>query len=138
MYSRGHMISRIWHGWTTLADADAYEALLQTEIFVGIQNRNIPAYRGIELLRRDAGDEVEFVTLMRFDSLEAVRLFAGDDYEAAVVPRSARSRLAHFDACSPPSSPPCSDRSLSLPCFSAMLLWRHTRILAWEGTSPST
>jgi heme-degrading monooxygenase HmoA len=92
------MISRIWHGWTTPENADAYEALLKREIFTGIQNRNIPGYRGIQLLRRQLTDEVEFVTEMWFDSLDAVRLFAGEDYEVAVVPAKARELLARFDA----------------------------------------
>ena len=92
------MISRIWHGWTTPANADAYQALLQEEIFTGIQDRHIRGFRGIQLLRREAGPEVEFVTIMEFDSLEAVREFAGEDYEAAVVPPKARQVLAHFDA----------------------------------------
>ena len=92
------MISRIWHGWAVPANADAYEALLKSEIFTGIQNRHIVGYRGIQLLRRDLGDEVEFITIMWFDSLEAVRVFAGEDYEAAVVPPKARALLAHFDA----------------------------------------
>ncbi len=92
------MISRIWHGWTVPANADAYEALLKSEIFTGIQNRNISGYRGIHLLRRDLGDEVEFITIMWFDSLEAVRVFAGEDYEAAVVLPKARALLARFDA----------------------------------------
>ncbi len=92
------MISRIWHGWTSPENADAYEALLKEEIFVGIGDRQIPGYRGIHLLRRDVGDEVEFVTVMWFDSLDAVRVFAGEDYEVAVVPAKARALLAHFDA----------------------------------------
>ncbi len=92
------MISRIWHGWTSPSNADAYEALLKSEIFVGIQSRQIPGYRGIQLFRRDLGEEVEFVTLMWFDSLDAVRIFAGNDYEAAVVPPAARKLLSHFDA----------------------------------------
>lgn len=92
------MISRIWHGWTTPANADAYEALLRAEIFVGIENRDIPGFRRIQLLRRPIGHEVEFVTIMEFDSIEAVRQFAGDDYEAAVVPPKARAILARFDA----------------------------------------
>lgn len=91
------MIIRIWHGWTTPANADAYEALLLNEIFVGIQGRQILGYRGIQLLRRKTGDEVEFVTIMRFDSLDAVRIFAGEDYEAAVVPLKARAILSRFD-----------------------------------------
>ena len=92
------MIGRIWHGWTKLSNADAYEALLKSEIFVGIRERQIAGYQGIQLFRRDLGDKIEFVTIMWFDSLDAVRLFAGEDYEAAVVPPKARALLARFDA----------------------------------------
>jgi heme-degrading monooxygenase HmoA len=92
------MISRIWHGWTTPANADAYESLLKSEIFLSIQNRQMAGYRGIQLFRRSLGDEVEFVTVMWFDSLQAVRTFAGEDYEVAVVPLEARALLSRFDA----------------------------------------
>jgi heme-degrading monooxygenase HmoA len=92
-----NMISRVWYGWTTPANADAYESLLKSEIFVGIQNRQIRGYRGIQLFRRNLGDEVEFVTVMWFDSIEAVRAFAGEDYEKAVVPPKARTLLLRFD-----------------------------------------
>ncbi len=92
------MISRIWHGWTTRENADAYEQLLRTEIFSGIAQRSIQGYRGIHLLRRDVEDSVEFVTIMWFDSLDAVRAFAGDDYEVAVVPPKARQLLSRFDS----------------------------------------
>jgi heme-degrading monooxygenase HmoA len=92
------MISRIWHGWTTPDNADTYEALLKEEIFVGIQDRRIRGFNGIQLLRREVGREVEFVTIMIFESLDAVREFAGEDYEAAVVPPKARAVLARFDA----------------------------------------
>lgn len=91
------MISRIWHGWTTAANADPYEHLLREEIFTGIAGRNIRGFRRIELLRRPLGAEVEFVTIMWFASLDAVREFAGEDYERAVVPPSARAVLARFD-----------------------------------------
>jgi heme-degrading monooxygenase HmoA len=91
------MISRLWHGWTTHENADAYEKLLQTEIFAGIAKRGIRGYRGIHLLRRDVQSGVEFVTIMWFDSLEDVRVFAGEDYEAAVVPPKARQLLSRFD-----------------------------------------
>ena len=92
------MIGRIWHGWTTPENADAYEALLRHEIFAGIEGREIPGYRGIHLLRRELDTETEFVTIMWFDSLDAVRAFAGEDYETAVVPPKARALLSHFDA----------------------------------------
>lgn len=92
------MISRIWHGWTTKGNADAYERLLLTEIFEGIERRTIPGFRGIQLLRRTSGpDEVEFITIMNFENLQAVAVFAGEDYEAAVVPNAARALLARFD-----------------------------------------
>ncbi len=91
------MISRIWHGWTTHQNADKYEALLKEEIFVGIENRNISGFKSIQLLRRQLTEETEFITIMTFDSLEAVREFAGDDYEQAVVPETARAVLSHFD-----------------------------------------
>ncbi len=92
------MISRVWHGWTTPADADTYEALLRHEIFEGILGRRIPGFRRIELGRRTVGDEVEFVTVMWFDSLDAVRAFAGADFAVAVVPPAARAVLARVDA----------------------------------------
>jgi hypothetical protein len=92
------MIGRIWHGWTAPHNADTYEALLKAEIFPGIRGRGIEGLRNIQLFRRPAGDEVEFVTIMWFDSLEAVRSFAGEDYEVAVVPPPARAVLSRFDA----------------------------------------
>jgi heme-degrading monooxygenase HmoA len=102
------MICRIWHGWTTPANADAYEHLLRSEIFQGITERGIQGYQGIELLRRPVEPLVEFVTIMWFDSLEAVQGFAGPDYEVAVVPPTARvllerfdARSAHYEVCQP-------------------------------------
>jgi heme-degrading monooxygenase HmoA len=92
------MIVRVWHGWTTFENADTYENLLKEEIFTGIVNRSIPGFREIQLLRRPLQSEVEFVTIMWFDSLDAVRAFAGEDYEVAVVPLSAQKVLSHFDA----------------------------------------
>ena len=91
------MISRVWHGWTTSANAEAYEVLLKSEIFTDIQDRHIEGYRGIQLFRRTLDDEVEFMTVMYFDTLEAVQAFAGDNYEAAVVPPKARAVLSRFD-----------------------------------------
>ena len=92
------MICRVWHGWTNPENADAYDRLLREEVFRGIAGRAIAGYHGIELLRRAAGDQVEFVTLMWFESLDAVRTFAGAAYEQAVVPPAARALLSRFDA----------------------------------------
>jgi len=92
------MICRVWHGWTTPANADPYEQLLRSEIFAGIVARKITGFRGIDLLRRSLSDSVEFTTIMWFDSLDAVREFAGTDYEVAVVPPRARALLQRYDA----------------------------------------
>jgi heme-degrading monooxygenase HmoA len=92
------MISRIWHGWTTPENADTYESLLKSEIFYSIKNREIAGYKGIHLLRRDQSNEVEFITIMWFYDWDAVRSFAGEDYEVAVVPKKAQAVLSRFDA----------------------------------------
>ena len=86
------MIARIWHGWTKPADAKAYEKLLRDEIFPSIAARKIEGYRGAELFVREDGDEVEFVTLLRFDSMDAVTEFAGPDASKPVI---FQSRSAH-------------------------------------------
>jgi hypothetical protein len=91
------MICRIWRGWTSERNANAYERLLRSEIFTGIASRHILGFRSIDLLRRESGEDVEFTTIMWFDSLDAVRAFAGVDYEVAVVPISAQALLSRFD-----------------------------------------
>lgn len=91
------MISRIWHGWTQPENADTYEVLLKTEIIPSIVSKNVEGYRGIQVLRRPAGAEVEFITIMRFDSLENVKAFTGEDFEQAYVPQKARQVLKRFD-----------------------------------------
>lgn len=79
------MIARIWHGWTKPADAKAYEAMLRNEIFPSIAARNICGYHGAELFIREDGNEMEFVTLLRFDSMEGVKEFAGADESRPVI-----------------------------------------------------
>ncbi len=91
------MVIRIWRGWTTKEQADTYEQLLREEIVPGIEARAVPGFLGITLARRPLGAETEFVTLMRFASLDAVRSFAGDEYERAYVPDAARRVLARFE-----------------------------------------
>ncbi|RMH16110.1 MAG: antibiotic biosynthesis monooxygenase [Acidobacteria bacterium] len=91
------MIARIWHGWTTPQNADPYQRLLEEEIFPTIAAMEVAGCRGVELLRRPLDDEVEFVTIMRFETWQAVRDFAGEDYEQAYVPDAARRLLKRFD-----------------------------------------
>jgi antibiotic biosynthesis monooxygenase (ABM) superfamily enzyme len=80
-----HMIARIWHGWTKVADAKTYENMLRDEIFPSIAARDIKGYHGAELLIREDGNETEFVTLLRFDSMDAVKEFAGADETKPVI-----------------------------------------------------
>ena len=91
------MVGRIWHGWTSFENADVYENLLKTEIFPGIAAKNVQGYRGIQLFRRALESEVEFITIMWFESWDAVKQFAGEDYETAYVPAKAREVLSRFD-----------------------------------------
>ncbi len=90
------MIARLWRGWTAPEKADTYEALLRAEILPGIHR--MKGYRGAYLMRRDMEGGVEFVTLTFWENMEAVRGFAGEDYETAVVPLEAgndhRDRVA--------------------------------------------
>jgi antibiotic biosynthesis monooxygenase (ABM) superfamily enzyme len=90
-------IRRIWHGWTTPENADAYWEVLTGTVIPGIEAKDIPGYRGIEVLRREHESEVEFVTMMTFDSIENVVDLQGEDYERAYVPEPARAVLKRWD-----------------------------------------
>jgi hypothetical protein len=91
------MILRYWRGWTTPDNADAYHKIVSEQVLPGIAARRLDGYYGAYLLRRDLDQEVEFATVMIFDSVDKVRAFAGDDYETAYVPPAARAVLARFD-----------------------------------------
>lgn len=93
-------VKRVWHGWTTLENANKYQSLLHDEVFPGIEAKKISGYRSIELFRREIGDEVEFVTTMTFDSLQNVIDFQGEDYEKCYVPDAAKSVLKRWDRVS--------------------------------------
>ena len=89
------MITRLWRGWTTTQNADAYERFLLSELFPSM--RSIPGFRGADILRRHESAAVAFVTLTRFDSLDDIREFAGDDYEVPVLEPQALALLSHYD-----------------------------------------
>lgn len=94
------MIARIWHGRTTVENADAYENLLKNEVFPSIENKNIKGYKKISLLKRSLEKEVEFITIMIFDDLESVKEFTGEDYERSYVPEKAQNILSQHDKIS--------------------------------------
>lgn len=89
------MIARHWRGWTKQEDAESYESLLRSKVFS--QLRGISGYRGGYILRRDEGGTSEFVIVNLFESLDAVREFAGPDYVVAVFEPEAKRLLAKYD-----------------------------------------
>ena len=91
------MICRLWRGWTTTGNAGAYERIVRGEVIPGIEARRIPGFRSIDLVRRERDHDVEFMTLMWFDTLDNVKEFTGEDYEAAHVPAQARAVLTGFE-----------------------------------------
>lgn len=91
------MIARIWHGWTTLENADDYYQILTSEVIPGIETMNIEGFKKIDVLRKAHADEVEFITIMYFDSLESIKNFTGEDYEMAHVPEIAQRILKKWD-----------------------------------------
>lgn len=90
-------VKRIWRGWTTPENAEAYRQVLEQEVRPGIEARKIRGYRGLELLSRDLGTEVEFMTIMTFDSIQNVIGLQGEDYERAYVPDAAKAVLSRWD-----------------------------------------
>lgn len=90
------MVARVWHGYTKPEHADAYEALLKPELLPGLSK--VKGFKGSYLMRRNAGAEVEFITIILWESIEAIRAVAGADYETAVIPEERRQYLAHYDA----------------------------------------
>ena len=91
------MIYRVWRGWATKENADAYERIVRGQVIPGIEERGIPGFLSIDLVRRERDDDVEFMTLMWFDDLASVRAFMGEDYETAHVPAAAQAVLSDFD-----------------------------------------
>lgn len=91
------MIARIWHGYTTLSNAQVYEELLIKEIIPEIEAKGIKGYEGFEVLRRNLPNEVEFTTIIWFKELDSVKGFVGENYEVVYVPEKARKVLSRFD-----------------------------------------
>jgi hypothetical protein len=89
------MITRMWRGWTRVADAGSYQNFLLTELFPSMSA--IPGFLGAEVLRRQEGAEVGFVTLTRFEDMYDVLAFAGEDYEAPVLEPEALRLLSRYD-----------------------------------------
>ena len=106
------MIARVWHGYTKPEHADAYESLLKPELLPGISK--VKGYRGSYLMRRQAGEEIEFITILLWDSLDAVRAVAGPDYETAVIPEERLKYLSRYDPKAAHFEVVSSDRAIEM------------------------
>ena len=89
------MIARIWKGWTKAENANTYEKLLREVVYPGLQKIN--GYHGGYIFRQDGTEETEFVTVNLFESLDAVKAFAGSDYEVPVFEPEARRLLSRVE-----------------------------------------
>ena len=90
-------ICRVWRGWTSPDNAEAYERIVRGEVIPAIEARRIAGFQHIDLLRRELGGEVEFATLMWFDDIDSIKAFVGEDYAVSHVPAAARTVLSRFD-----------------------------------------
>jgi len=91
------MICRLWRGWTTNENAERYETVVRNEVIPAIEARRIPGFLHIDLMKRDLGGEVEFQTLMWFESIDSIIAFMGEDYRVSHVPPDAQAALSRFD-----------------------------------------
>ena len=93
-------VARVWRGWTTVDNADAYEAVAREEVFPAIIDRGIPGLLGARLMRSDdvVDEEIEFTTIIWFDSLDSVKSFMGEEYRKAHLPESAEAVLKRFES----------------------------------------
>ena len=89
------MIARVWHGYTKPEHSDEYEAMLKPELLPGLSTKK--GFAGSYLLRRDVDDEVEFITIILWQSLDDLKALAGEDYEHAIVPEERRRVLVRWD-----------------------------------------
>lgn len=91
-------VKRVWQGWTTKENADSYQSILLNEVIPSIESKNIPGLKKFEVLRIEQDGEVEFMTIITFESLQDVIAFQGQNYQKSYVPDAAQKVLKRWDS----------------------------------------
>ena len=90
-------IIRTWKGYTSIENAPVYENMLINEVFPTVNKNGVAGLEKVSISTKEKEHEVEFFLVLQFDSMDSVKLFAGEDYETAYIPDNARRVLSHFD-----------------------------------------
>jgi len=90
-------IIRTWKGWTTIENAPIYEDMLINEVFPTVKRNGVDGLEKVSISTKKKNDEVEFFLVLQFDSLESVKIFAGENYETAYIPDNAKRVLKRYD-----------------------------------------
>ncbi|MET2985328.1 antibiotic biosynthesis monooxygenase [Aureibaculum conchae] len=96
MHNKSKII-RTWKGWTTLENASIYENMLINEVFPTVKRNGVTGLEKVSISTRNKTDEVEFFLTLQFNSLDAVKSFAGEDYKHAYIPENAKQVLKRYD-----------------------------------------
>lgn len=95
--NKNSKIIRTWKGWTTLENASIYEALLVNDVFPTIKKNGVDGLEKVSIAKKEKTDEVEFFLTLQFDSMDAVKQFAGENYEQSYIPDNAKRILKRYD-----------------------------------------
>lgn len=95
--NNGNKIIRTWKGWTSLENAPVYESMLINEVFPEVKRKGVKGLEKVSISTMEKKDEMEFFLVLQFDSLDSVKMFAGEEYEKAYIPDNAKRVLSRYD-----------------------------------------
>ncbi len=90
-------IIRTWKGWTTIENAPIYENMLINEVFPAVKRKGVEGLEKVSISTMKKKDEVEFFLVLQFDSLDTVKMFAGENYQMAYIPDNAKLVLSRYE-----------------------------------------
>lgn len=90
-------IIRTWKGWTSLDNAPVYEDMLINEVFPEVKKKGVTGLEKVSISTMEKENEMEFFLVLQFDSLESVKMFAGENYQNAYIPDNAKKVLSRYD-----------------------------------------